>query len=254
MFLNSQDPIRGEEDGHLAQDTERPLRKRAASIALDIRVDKRPRREDLEVNDHLEQSVVGCEQECIRHISTLTEDDSLHRNFEREVDKMTKYKASTYDPKHASDPGYDQFYGLTSPHRQSTVVVEESKSYIICDSPQEALRYLKTHEKDIRRRIKHIIFSCKAVAFGPSLNGLHWKGFCNYIRKYMCIESIMIPVPYDPLSGHIRYNSSEDDDLMQEAIEDRKYSPTAYTKRCQIVFFAALRLLPNAPHPSGNKD
>ncbi|KAE9979881.1 hypothetical protein EG328_000639 [Venturia inaequalis] len=229
MSINTRVSIREEEEGDSAHETEAALRKRAASNALDIRVNKRPRHEGLEVDSQSESDgpygrpggeALG-EQERSERGAMLTEDDELYRSLEREVDDMIKYKASNHDPRHISDPGYDQFYGFTGADCQSTTVVEESKSYIICDSPQEALKYFKTHEKEVRRRIKHIIFSRKAVAVGPSLNGMHWKGLCNYIRKYMCIESIMIPVPYDPLSGHVRYKSSENDDLIEETIGHR---------------------------------
>ncbi|TLD27590.1 hypothetical protein E2P81_ATG10878 [Venturia nashicola] len=231
MSINTQGLIIEEEEAESAHDTEVGSRKRAASSALDIQMDKRPRHEQVKLNERsgsnesLERSGAEslCEQERYRRSTMLTEDDVLYRRLEKEIADMAQYKASKYDPTHVSDPGYDQFYGYTRTRRPSTTVVEESKSYIICDSPQEALVYFKTHERDVRRRIKHIIFSSKAVAVGPSLNGMHWKGLCNYVRKYMCIESIMIPVPYDPLSGHIRYKSSEIDDMMEDAMESRSY-------------------------------
>lgn len=270
MSSNTPDPISEKgEDGDLAQDTEVALRKRAASNALDIRVNKRPRHEWLEVNDYLEQPSVerdhrrakragpykiygrdepserpGAEtlreQERLKRSSILTEDDVIYRDFEREVAKTMKYKDSKYDPTHASDPGYDQFYGYSSHRRRDTTAVEDSKGYIICDSPQEALLYFKTNAKDLRRRIKHIIFSLKAVAFGPSLNGMHWKGLCNYIRKYMCIESIMIPVPYDPLAAQIRHQSFEGENLMEEIMENRKYSLPAGKKRRRNIVLCCL--------------
>lgn len=228
MSNNTQHPIREPVDGDPVQNTELALRKRAASNALYIRVDKRPRHEQSGSDEPLEQ--LGYEDlrdqvPFLARYYKLTEDDYLYCHFEREVADIIKDKASKYDPTHVSDPGYDQSCGYTNHWLPKTTVVEEPKSYIICDSPQEALKYFKTNEKDVRRRIKHIIFSPKAVAFGPSLNGMHWKGLCNYIQKYMCIESMMIPVPHDPLSVHAQRSSSENDDSMEETTEDCKSFP-----------------------------
>jgi hypothetical protein len=96
------------------------------------------------------------------------------------------------------DPGYDSVYDHAYQHKKTTSVVDEAASSLICDSPCQALAHFKTSEKKYRRRIKHVAFSVKAVAFGPSRNGNHWKGFCNYIQNHTCIETVTIPVPYDP--------------------------------------------------------
>lgn len=235
MTSDAHDPIQQEADADLAQATEAAWRKRAAPDWLDNPVEKRPRHHQSASKGPLEQSDVEASREIYRNKSNsaVTEDEIQLRCLEEEGAVMDEYKISNLYPAHSSDPGYDQFYGYSSRSFRQRLVVEEPKSYIICDSPQEALRYFKTNEKEVRRRIKHIIFSPNAVASGISRNGLYWKGLCNYMQKYMCIESIMVPVPYDPVSAHIQYESLEADDLMEETTEDRKYPLLTQDKHCR---------------------
>ncbi|QDS77566.1 hypothetical protein FKW77_001340 [Venturia effusa] len=221
--MNAHGPDQEGAEEELAKDTVGALRKRTASNAVNIRVEKRSRHEHPVLEKPLGNlgSRCLCSQDRLNCSCLSEEDDDIFRAFESDVAAIDEYKASHFDPTHASDPGFDQFYGISRRKLRATIVVEEPRSYILCDSPQEALTYFKTNEKEVRRRIKHIIFSLKAMASGISHNGMYWKGLCNYMRKYMCVESIMIPVPYDPVSAHVQYESSEDGGSGEETTADR---------------------------------
>jgi hypothetical protein len=110
-----------------------------------------------------------------------------------EATQLDEALAPTQPPK-TFDPAYDPYYHF----QRRRNMVDEVASSILCESPREALGYFKRNDKRIRRRIKHVSFTAKALAFGPSQNGIHWRGICNYIQDYMCIETVTIPVPYDP--------------------------------------------------------
>lgn len=159
-------------------------RKRSVSddkhLSINARHDKRPRRAEFELGYAVDED----EDEALEGMRSQTQVAQLFQSAaDTLADNCKRNPASSYDG----------LYGHADLRR--TTVVREAQSYIICHSPQEALAYLRSNKKEIRRRIKHITFGVKAVAFD---NENHWKGLCNYIQEQMCIESVMIPVPCDP--------------------------------------------------------